>query len=72
LTCRRQVRPRQWERRRGMIERRRLPESCRMTLRAIVAEIASHMVGIGCTRKIGRMTLIAIRIVQLIISIHMT
>ena len=40
-----------------------------MTLRAIVAEVACHVIGVCRALEVGGVTLIAIRILQLIVPI---
>ena len=54
-----------------MIERRRAPGSSRVTLRTIVTEITSHVIGICRSLEIWRMTLIAICVCQLVVPVGM-
>jgi hypothetical protein len=54
---------------RAMIECRRLPKSCRMTRLANMTESTGHVVRIRRRGKISRMTLVAARIRQLIVSV---
>jgi len=42
-----------------------------MTLRAIVTEVARNVVRVRCLLKFRRMTLVAIRVVQLVVAVHM-
>lgn len=51
----------QREARRGMIEGRRLPRGCGVTLRAIVIEVSAHVAWIRRLLKLRLMTLIAFR-----------
>jgi hypothetical protein len=37
-----------------------------------MTEVSSHVVRIGCTVKVRRMALVAIRIVQLVVAVGMT
>jgi hypothetical protein len=54
-----------------MIEGRRIPVGGGMALRTIVAEIACHMIRICCLLEIHLMTLVAIRVVQLVVATGM-
>jgi len=54
-----------------MVKCRRLPDSRVVALRAVVTEVAGHVIGIGGLLKIRLMTLEAIRVMDLIVAIHM-
>jgi hypothetical protein len=72
LACRRRVGPCQWEAGCAVIERRRLPRSCGMTTRAIMAEIPRHMIRVRSVVEIRLVALIAVCIHELIIPVHVT
>jgi hypothetical protein len=42
-----------------------------MTLGAIVIEVPRHVVRVRCAVKVRRMTLVTIRVMQLVVPIHM-
>jgi hypothetical protein len=62
---------RQREERRAVIKRRWLPHRCTVTLCAIVTEVPRHVVRIRCAVKVRRVTLVAIRVVQLVVPVDM-
>ena len=62
----------QREERRAMIKRRRTPSCCCMALRTVVTEVARYMIRICRLLKLRRMTLVAIRVMQLVVTIHVT
>jgi len=54
-----------------MIECRRIPSCRRVALRTVVTEVAGHVIRIRRSVEVRRVTLVAVRIMQLIIAIHM-
>ncbi len=56
----------------AVIERCTRPVRRRVTLGAIMTEVACYMVRIGCVCEIRLMTLIAIRVHKLVVAIHVT
>jgi len=69
LTGRRLMRPRQREERRCMIERRRFPRGCAVTLRTVVIEIRRDVIGIQHLREIVLLALVAPGVCQIVIAV---
>jgi hypothetical protein len=55
-----------------MIECCTAPVGCRVTLRAIVAEVPCHMIRVCCLLELRRVALIAIRVMQLVVPVYVT
>jgi len=71
LTRCRNVSTGQREECRVVIKRRRLPHCCTVALRAIVTEVPRYVIRVRRLLKLLLMTLVAIRVMQLVIAIHM-
>ena len=55
-----------------MVERRRLPERRVVALRTIMTEQSRHMVRVRCLLELRLVTLVAIRVLQLVVTARMT
>ena len=61
---------RQREQRRAMVKRRWLPHCCAVALRTVMTEVSRHVIRIGCLLELCLMTLEAVHVMQLVVSIH--
>ena len=72
LALQRNMRSRQGEKRGIVVECCGAPICCRVTLRAIMTEVPRHVIRVRRLLELLLMTLVAIGIHQLIVTIHMT